>query len=123
MAAPLSPGRTTCRAVGRGPPRRWKPEPGGGRDPRCWLNGSESLQVFALLAVTAVCLLSIFYANMLSESLQDARSGEIQKALVRLTWVMQKKSAVGMQRVEEFIHREFEELVELGWLKLKPAEG
>ena len=23
----------------------------------------------------------------------------------------------------EFIHREFEELVELGWLKLKPAEG
>ena len=98
-------------------------EPGGGRDPRCWLNGSESLQVFALLAVTAVCLLSIFYANMLSESLQDARSGEIQKALVRLTWVMQKKSAVGMQRVEEFIHREFEELVELGWLKLKPAEG
>ena len=42
---------------------------------------------------------------------------------MRLTWVMQKKSAVGMQRVEEFIHREIAELVELGWLKLKPAEG
>merc|ERR1712085_153586 len=51
---------------------------------------------------------------------QDQLEKEDTLLITKFVWLMQKKTTVGIHRFEDLIHKEFQELVEMGYLKLKP---
>jgi len=63
---------------------------------------------------------SVFFADALVEALQDQLEKEDTLLITKFVWLMQKKTTVGIHRFEDLIHKEFQELVEMGYLKLKP---
>jgi len=63
---------------------------------------------------------SVFIADALVEALQDELEKEDTLLITKFVWLMQKKTTVGIHRFEDLIHKEFQELVEMGYLKLKP---
>lgn len=69
----------------------------------------------------AVIYMSTFYADSLAEALQDELEKEDTMRITKFVWLMQKKTTVGIHRFEDLIHKEFQELVEMGYLKLKPS--
>ena len=58
--------------------------------------------------------MSTFYADSLSEALQDELEKEDTMMITKFVWLMQKKTTVGIHRFEDLIHKEFQELVEMG---------
>tara|TARA_B110001452_G_scaffold231018_1_gene207682 strand:+ start:165 stop:533 length:369 start_codon:yes stop_codon:yes gene_type:complete len=66
------------------------------------------------VVATAVIYMSTFYADSLSEALQDELEKEDTMMITKFVWLMQKKTTVGIHRFEDLIHKEFQELVEMG---------
>jgi len=69
-----------------------------------------------------VVYLSVFFADALLESLQDEVERDDTLLITKFVWLMNKKTTVGIHRFEDLIHKEFQELVEMGYLKLKPSK-
>mmetsp|Transcript_58608 Transcript_58608/g.96753 ORF Transcript_58608/g.96753 Transcript_58608/m.96753 type:complete len:305 (-) Transcript_58608:385-1299(-) len=80
---------------------------------------AKDTQIYALVVTCVVIYLSMFFADGLAESIQERVSQDNQAQIIRFVWLMRKKSFVGIHRFEDAIHQHFEELVELGYLKLK----
>ena len=77
----------------------------------------DTAQVAAILLSLVVAYASMFVSDMLVERLQDELEHQDQVALVRFSWLMHRKTLVGIQRFEDRIRSKFEELVMLGFLK------
>jgi len=78
-----------------------------------WVIGFSSVSI-------ATVYFSVFFADALVEALQDQLEKEDTLLITKFVWLMQKKTTVGIHRFEDLIHKEFQELVEMGYLKLKP---
>ena len=68
-----------------------------------------------------ICFLSVFFANELTESMQDQAESKDQLKIVKFVWNMNKKMAVGIHRFEGLIHNEFQELCEMGCARPRPS--
>jgi hypothetical protein len=78
-----------------------------------WVIGFSSVSI-------ATVYFSVFFTDALVEALQDQLEKQDTLLITKFVWLMQKKTTVGIHRFEDLIHKEFQELVEMGYLKLKP---
>ena len=78
---------------------------------------SDALGTLALFLALGVVYASMFYADLLVAQLDEERHAADERALLSFSWLMHKKTLVGIQRFEDAIHAKFEELVLLGFLK------
>jgi len=78
-----------------------------------WVVGFSTVSI-------ATVYFSVFFTDALVEALQDQLEKEDTLLITKFVWLMQKKTTVGIHRFEDLIHKEFQELVEMGYLKLKP---
>jgi len=78
-----------------------------------WVIGFSSISLATVYS-------SVFFTDALVEALQDQLEKEDTLLITKFVWLMQKKTTVGIHRFEDLIHKEFQELVEMGYLKLKP---
>jgi hypothetical protein len=76
-------------------------------------------QTGALLCGMLVAYGSVFLADGLAQSIQQALDYRDNHLLVQFVWLMQKRTLVSVSRFEETIHTQFEELINLGYLTLK----
>lgn len=76
--------------------------------------------VFFSAIAGVIVYISVFFADSLSEALQDETEKKDTLQITKFVWLMNKKTTVGIHRFEDLIHKEFQELVEMGYLKLKP---
>jgi len=88
----------------------------GGHQAGC-AAATDAAQLAAIVLSLVVVYASMFVSDVLAERLQDEREREDQVALVRFSWLMHRKTLVGVQRFEEVIHQRFEELVQMGFLR------
>merc|ERR1711907_135700 len=75
---------------------------------------TDGLIFFFSFIAAAVIYMSTFYADSLAEALQDEPEKEDTLRIIKFVWLMQKKTTVGIHRFEDLIHKEFQELVEMG---------
>lgn len=87
-------------------------------DPLCRFLPQHTQSTLVALAL-GFAYVSMFVADSLSEGLQDQREQEDHVRITKFVWNMNKKTVIGIHRFEESIHKKFEELVNLGYLKLK----
>ncbi|KAL1525097.1 hypothetical protein AB1Y20_019969 [Prymnesium parvum] len=90
-----------------------------GRDDTQNCEDHMGLGTLALGGAIVLVYVSMFFADGLSEHLQDQLEDEDNQQIVKFVWLMNKKTLLGIHRFEEQIHHEFEKLVGMGFLKLK----
>jgi hypothetical protein len=81
----------------------------------------DSTTAGVVVLVLAAVYGSMFATDMLAEGLQDQLELEDQLSLIRFSWLMHRKTLVGVQRFEDVVHTRFKELVSMGFLKLRPT--
>jgi hypothetical protein len=79
----------------------------------------QDQQAAALFGAILVAYISVFVADGLAQSLQQQLEYRDNHLLVQFVWLMQKRTLISVSRFEESIHTQFEELINLGYLKLK----
>ena len=84
-------------------------------------NAIPITQVAAVVLALAVVYCSMFVTDTLAERLQDELEQEDQLSLIRFSWLMHRKTLIGVQRFEDLIHAKFEELVTMGFLRPRQA--
>lgn len=79
----------------------------------------QDRQAAALFGGMLVAYISVFVADGLAQSIQQQFEYRDNHLLVQFVWLMQKRTLISVSRFEETIHTQFEELINLGYLKLK----
>mmetsp|Transcript_10049 Transcript_10049/g.14333 ORF Transcript_10049/g.14333 Transcript_10049/m.14333 type:complete len:84 (+) Transcript_10049:220-471(+) len=80
---------------------------------------AEEQLATVLFVAMMVTYISMFVADALAQAMQRQLDHRDNHLIVQFIWMMQKRTLVSVSRFEEFIHTHFEELVSLGYLKLK----
>ena len=75
------------------------------------------MQIAAILLTILMVYLSMFVTDSFAQELQTELEREDQLSLIRFSWLMHRKTLVGVQRFEDMIHTRFEELVNMGFLR------
>ena len=82
-------------------------------------NGELYLQSRSLQVTFCTVFASLFVSDSMSEMIQGGREDVNQLLVSRFVWQMRKRTLVGIHRFEESIHSKFEDLVSLGYIKVK----
>jgi hypothetical protein len=73
------------------------------------------------LVGTVAVYASMFASDVLAELIQDQLEVADNDAITAFIWKQHKYTVVGIKRFEDFIHEQFELLVEMGYLRLKES--